>query len=260
MQTWNQRVRDSEWDASTMCTSGAGSGGGRPVVCRAPRVRAGRRVRLLGDRVRGRAAADLGRRRQDDAGAVRGQRGSPDGSAADRRRVQRRRGHLHVVRPLAALRDRQPARRALSCSPISSTSTCAGRSISSTRGATSTSSTATTTTGSEPSWSRPTLWRSSATGHASSSRHTTTPRRRSPNDRKCIATLSSAVGGISAASRHVKADTTTPVGCSRTTRGRARPRTRGAPGSSRTHRGSRPPNLRRCPRGSGQDTASTRCP
>ena len=44
----------------------------------------------------------------------------------------------------------------VSWSPISSTSTCAGRSISSTRGATSTSSTATSTTESEPNWSRPT--------------------------------------------------------------------------------------------------------
>ena len=147
------------------------------MVRGAPRVRARRRVRLLGDRVRGRPAPDLGRRREDDAGAVRGQRGSPDGSAADRRCVQRRRGHLHVVRPLAALRDRQPARRAARARPISSTSTCVGRSISSTRGATSTSSTATTTTGSGPSWSRPTPSRSSATGHASSSRRMSAPRR-----------------------------------------------------------------------------------
>jgi hypothetical protein len=115
-----------------------------------------------------RSAADFGRRWSYDAGLVRGQRRTPDGSTADRCRVQCRCRNVHVLRSLVARRDRQPPGASGSCSPIWSTSTCVGRSISSTRGVASTNSIATTTSGSGPSWCRPTRWKSSATGRGSS--------------------------------------------------------------------------------------------
>ena len=79
-------------------------------------------------------------------------------------------GHLRSrVRLRGAVRDRQSrAAEPLPRSRISrgGASTCAGRSISSTRGKTSTSSTVTTTTESAPNWSRRTTCSRTATGPA----------------------------------------------------------------------------------------------